>query len=41
MRPARASGAGDEARYHSAMVMTPATAAELRDLLANVLAEPA
>ncbi len=33
-------GAGDEARYHSAVVMTRATAADLRDLLAKVLAEP-
>lgn len=31
--------AGDAGRYHSAVVMTRGTAAELRDLLAKVLAE--
>lgn len=31
--------AGDEARYHSAVVMTRATATDLRDLLTKVLAD--
>ncbi len=31
--------AGDAARYHCAVVMTRGTAAELRDLLAKVLAD--
>ena len=30
---------GDETRYHTAVVMTRASAAELRDLLTKVLAE--
>jgi hypothetical protein len=30
---------GDAARYHSAIVMTRATAADLRDLLTKVLAD--